>query len=191
MIDWSLIAKAVQWYESAGFEYVEVPWIVPDHICDTTFTGMSHQLTSGEKLVGSAEQSFLQLAKMQLLNPHEDYVAISPCFRYEDSYNALKRRWFMKVELFCFSQDASVNLLEEAEFFREQALGFFEGLTCGDVGLVTVHTDIGKDIYLNEVEVGSYGTREYTFPKGDFFQWAYGTGLAEPRFSAAKGMHWT
>jgi hypothetical protein len=33
----------------------------------------------------------------------------------------------------------------------------------------------------NDIEIGSYGMREY-----ENFKWIYGTGMAEPRFSKAR-----
>jgi hypothetical protein len=41
-----------------------------------------------------------------------------------------------------------------------------------------VKTNIGYDLELNNIELGSYGVRKY-----GQLHWVYGTGLAEPRFS--------
>jgi hypothetical protein len=47
--------------------------------------------------------------------------------------------------------------------------------------LTIVKTEIGHDIELNGIEIGSYGWRQ-----NQDIIWAYGTGLAEPRFSIAN-----
>ena len=43
-----------------------------------------------------------------------------------------------------------------------------------------VPTKEGYDLMINGIEVGSYGLR-----MGNGYEWVYGTGLAEPRFSVA------
>lgn len=47
-----------------------------------------------------------------------------------------------------------------------------------------VDTDEGFDLQLGGIEIGSYGKRHHD----SFGPWAYGTGLALPRFSVAKAM---
>ena len=44
-----------------------------------------------------------------------------------------------------------------------------------------VKTDEGYDLEINGIEVGSYGARYHA----KIGWWAYGTGLAEPRYTTA------
>jgi hypothetical protein len=50
----------------------------------------------------------------------------------------------------------------------------------GNCKLEERSTSEGIDLYLNGIEVGSYGIRKH-----NSYQWVYGTGLALPRFDKA------
>jgi len=193
-IDWSRIARAVEFYESLGYKKVEVPWLVEPVYRELTYPHKNAFQTSKGDLVGSAEQSFLQLAfkdKIQVKTymwgqrPNERldyagrYVAVTPCFRDSQPVDALHQPYFMKVELFepiwdgaeCYTRDKKpAQLFHDAgQFFAsEGALPQSE------------ETDEGIDWTVGGIEVGSYGLRVY-----DDFGWLFGTGLAEPRFSQA------
>ncbi len=70
-INWEFISKAINFYKKLGYEYVEVPWIV-DTSTNMITIPQGHYSTSiseDESLVGSAEQSFLQLAIENKLKP--------------------------------------------------------------------------------------------------------------------------
>jgi len=175
VIDWWLIGEAVSHYKREGFKYIEVPWFVSDAAVRVTMPPgrMGHRTQDGP-LVGSAEQSFIQLMMNGTLPPGK-YVAATPCFR-DDEVDELHQRYFMKVELIqvCGSQDLKVeNQLHE---MVKQALGFFQSWYEGDYRIVK--TDQELDIELNGIEIGSYGYREH-----EQFRWFFGTGLAEPRFT--------
>ncbi|MEQ6333306.1 hypothetical protein [Sphingobium sp. MK2] len=178
-IDYALLGEAVQFYKSLGYEYREVPWVVPMAAIDATLPADSPRFVvtvarNGIEnvfdlpLVGSAEQGFITLDL-----PPGRYVGVTPCFRVEDQYDILRQSMFMKVELFDNTgedPDYEPMVVEAQRFFR------VHGLKADPV-----QTDIGHDLMADGIEVGSYGVRSH-----DGKVWAYGTGLALPRFSVAK-----
>lgn len=177
-INWQRVARAVAHYSSIGYQYVEAPWIVGDEALGVTLppdkTGLR---TQDGPLVGSAEQSFLQLMLDGQLSAGR-YVAATPCFR-DDEVDDLHQRTFFKVELIrVFDDNQTASAL--CEQVVQDALGFFCSVAPAD-SLARRDTPIGCDIELDGVEIGSYGCRQY---RGH--HWVYGTGLAEPRFSIAR-----
>ena len=170
MIDYSKIARAVEFYRDRGFQYVEVPWVVHKEIIDITKpTDAKYFNTFIGSLVGSGEQSFLSMRKKL----SGKYVCVTPCFRDEKSVDELHRNYFMKVELI----DTDPDDLDKAYWdMINISKEFFELYDFVDI----INTEEGKDIYINGLEVGSYGIRSYK----DFY-WVYGTGCAEPRLSQA------
>lgn len=177
-ISWKFIAQAIEFYESIGFTYVEVPWIVdPKAVAITLPAGHTAFQTMDGALVGSAEQSFLALAMAGKLESGT-YVAASPCFR-DDTPDALHQRTFFKVELIDIRPRSESFGKYDVQKMAKIARSFFINLPQG-WGVQIVECDHGLDIELNGIELGSYGYREH----GDW-HWVYGTGLAEPRFSLA------
>jgi len=183
-INWKLIGDAVEFYKDHGFEYVEVPWIVARDIAEITIPeGLNYDCVMVAKdhgvLVGSAEQSFLQLQFMDShlsLNKPGRFVSCSPCFRNEPVIDKWHRQTFMKVELYVTLPDHH----EACEEIIGLAMKFFDGHIADDVAdLRRIMTPLGYDIELNGIEIGSYGMRKF----GNH-AWVYGTGLAEPRFSS-------
>lgn len=177
-IDWRLLAQAIDYYEKRDFEYVELPYFVPSFVSDITFDGNGFNVDSLHSLIGSAEQSFLNDAvscwRDKDMAPGR-YVGCTPCFRKEPEYNALSQPHFMKVELFqCGGEADAWALMQIARQFMVLALPFH-------VSVLIETTSDGWDLVVNGVEVGSYGVRKYAD-----FSWAYGTGLALPRFSKAQ-----
>lgn len=178
-IDYALLGRAVAVYIEAGYTYVEVPWAVDDEFIAATLpdrirtllTEMrGDQCTFSATLIGSAEQGFLA---MDL--PPGQYVACTPCFRSEECYNDFYQRWFMKVELFDNRPGADgYEMMEDAHVFMQ---------AYSDHTVVSIKTEDGYDLTINGIEVGSYGNR--TTEK--YGSWAYGTGLALPRFSVSAG----
>jgi seryl-tRNA synthetase len=171
MIDYKLIGKAQEYYEKLNYVYVEVPWIVPNaYVLATLPDGKRPFRVSSEyALCGSAEQGFLCAMDKNIL---EDYKlqAITPCFRDEDVETIWTRLYFMKLELIHINPliESYDELIRDAEILL-QSLG---------LDVHRVKTDIGCDLYYKEIELGSYGLREY---KNNIY--VYGTGLAEPRTS--------
>jgi hypothetical protein len=175
IIHWDLIAKAIGYYQSLNYRYIEVPWNVSDEAVNATLPiGIESLRTVDGALVGSAEQSFIQL----LLDQHTldgKYVACTPCFRNE-IIDRLHQRTFMKVELFSALNHSTLNQV------TDDALSFYKMLPGGELSTI-VETEQGYDIYLNDIEIGSYGIRKYKN-----YSWIYGTGFAEPRYGIAAGI---
>lgn len=177
MIDYGIISNSISFYESKGFNRVEVPWTVTKGISDITKPkdAKDFQLVheDGKVLVASAEQSFLyQYAKGFL--PKGRFQAITPCFRKE-SFDAIHTKYFIKNELIV-TDDVSKGRLDEVVDIASE---FFEKQISSDASVRIVETKIGYDIEINGVEVGSYGIRSC-----DFLTWIYATGVAEPRLSS-------
>lgn len=188
-IDWGLLARASSFYANKEFQYIETPWTTPTSVHDFTKPHQNpsfiHELSLPQghelcELVGSAEQGFIYL---MLNNAIKDgkYYSVTPCFRF-DNYDKTHQPWFMKTELMhlqsnCSEQQAAENALE---LLKSAALFFKEIAPEGK--LDTVQTSpTSWDLNLNGIEVGSYGVR-----KVQNIIFAYGTGLALPRFSVAK-----
>lgn len=181
-IDYALLGKAVEFYRAKGYTYVEVPWAVEyEYIAATlpdrfprNIIAESRQNSNLDKimpLVGSAEQGFLAINDTLAQGA---YVGVTPCFRVEDKHDLFYQPWFMKVELYDTRQGADyLSLLSHASEFYH---------TLG-VSAKVVPTFEGDDLYVEGVEVGSYGSREALGIK-----WNYGTGLALPRFSVARAL---
>lgn len=181
MINWQQLGEAVEFYKGLGFEYVETPWFVPSETCMITCPSTDFLVElkpyEGEywALVGSAEQGFLQRVIDNAL-PGVNYVSCGPCFRNEPVFDEWHHPQFMKVELFSrvddtvYGEDVARELLDHAHRFMKQY-----------TELELQETDVGWDLTVAGIEVGSYGfrTSKQTGP------WAYGTGLAEPRFTQA------
>src|SRR5712671_3225601 len=100
-IDYSLLAKAQQYYSIEGFQYIEAPWTVSQAALDITrpLGSENHYHISEKKknLVASGEQSFVYLMIKGYLQ-EGFYQCITPCFR-EDSYDLTHCKQFIKNEL--------------------------------------------------------------------------------------------
>ena len=131
MIDYHVLARALDFYRAAGFERVEVPWTASEAAIRHTFPKQAF-------LVGSAEQAFLD-------NPPDfDAMAITPCFRWEDAGRSpFHKPYFMKVELWSRHRTPYELCLLAARFM---------GADC-------VTTSNGFDLEIAGIEVGSYGQR--------------------------------
>lgn len=188
-IDWRRIGDAVRYYERAGFKYVEVPWIVEYRSVAATIPPgrAAFELSNaGDKppdtLVGSAEQSFLQMMLDGDLGfdarlGTSSYVAVSPCFR-DDEVDELHHKDFVKVELILVEREPLSR--EHARLIALEAKGFYQQAGANPRHVHLVETEIGIDIEYGGIEIGSYGARSH-----EGHHWVYGTGLAEPRFSQA------
>lgn len=180
-IDWARIGRAVTYYKQAGFTYIEVPWAAPKYVVQVTLplaavaTSLAYPHLD---LVGSAEQSFLWLEKLGQLHKFTTklFVGVSPCWR-SDPRSAIHQKTFMKVELFARLDNQYVAKDSMAKILMNRAAEFFkiEGAMPQ-----AVPTREGADLCVNGIEVGSYGHRSFGNSA-----WAYGTGLAEPRFTQA------
>jgi hypothetical protein len=179
-INWRRIADAIDFYQSLGFDYVEVPWKVSVDSAKVTCPPDGILEMSGDLvLAASAEQGFIDLKRDGLLPKWGlggvNYVACTPCFRVHDAGRSpIHHPYFMKVELFCVCE-SDIEAAQAAHELINRAYRFM------DCKLDKVETDKGWDLEVAGIEVGSYGWHHH--PEVGY--WAYGTGLAEPRFSQA------
>lgn len=193
VVNYSILARALDYYIGIGYKRIEVPWAVSRAAIDITARGRhAASLRDGKSLVGSAEQSFLELElNPETALPPDSYCALTPCFRPGDLDGEYHQEYFMKIELFrtdVVDKYAVDEMIWDASVFMQQELRFQEYHieridTPEENYMIPLHdtgTLLSADLNLNGVEVGSYGLRHC--PE---FDWAYGTGLAEPRFSMA------
>jgi len=180
MIDWTLIGQAVEHYQGLGFEYIDTPWMVDEAVACSTCPPHGHLdvvSTNGKVLVASAEQGFLQLDSEGKLDG-VNYVSAGPCFRITDgmnNYDGRHHATFMKVELYVRCN----GLLQASHAAKTMAhsASRFMGNGAEVVRLDQKHS---WDVEINGIEVGSYGARKH-----ENLCWAYGTGLALPRYHEA------
>ena len=189
-ISWKVINDAVEFYRHRGYKYIEVPWVVSRTAALSTLASNVPEnrifkiLRDGAIdgcLVGSAEQSFIQLhfdGHLSLDNPGK-FVACTPCFRNEPEIDNLHQQTFMKVELFSNISDH----YKASEIMIDDATDFFRCFTFAR-NIKKIMTTEGYDLEIAGIEVGSYGMRQYITDSWHL-QWVCGTGVAEPRFSTA------
>lgn len=208
-INYSLLAKAQEFYASKGYEYIETPWIVDTESSNFTYSGEDGKFILNDinkrgiwskHLVGSAEQGFIDIvfnSSRKLLH-EKKYMSISPCFRKgEDDETHCEQ--FMKLELFQFSDILHIpswdledhilrNSLPSIEFLID-ALECFQTLGISSEDLQEKKTsDTNTDIMFTKnmnLELGSYGYRVEHKKKMSVNLYRimnYGTGLALPRF---------
>lgn len=184
-INWTLLAKAQQYYANHNYHYCEVPYLIPESYGmltkphnDRSFILDSDLFASSpHELVGSAEQGFLYLMVNKQLK-HDKLFSITPCFRTENYNGTTHFPWFMKCELFHKS-----SKLQDCQNMLQDAMHFFEQFTDKNNLNIIQTTNESWDIELNGIEIGSYGLRHFSF--GSFI---YGTGLALPRFDIAHNL---
>ena len=174
MINYSIIADSIEYYEAHKFKRIESPWTVTPAISNITKPKGVGDFSIVEKnkvLVASGEQSFLYLYNKGFI-PKGSFQTVTPCFR-DDAFDSLHTKYFIKNELIKtddVNENALLNVIRNAVMFFTMYLG------C-DV-LVKKLPDNSYDITYRDIELGSYGIR-----KCDFLTWIYGTGVAEPRLS--------
>lgn len=206
VIRWDLVSAALAFYKEAGFQYIEVPWIVSRSAMDATRPEDAEALWLPGKdhgLVGSAEQSFLEMHLRRELPLGRYLVAASPCFRPTDNNpTTCHQPTFFKVELGFFLEEGSsiggiLVLQEVAKALRTLSAKFIAKALGVDpqVGPASDFEEKGPlwgyqvgDLLVGGAEVGSYGVRRWRMSAPRVpLAWAFGTGLAEPRTSWAVG----
>jgi hypothetical protein len=176
MIDYQILARSVDYYESCGFKRIESPWTVTKEISRITSQTNATFFSIEEKnkvLVASGEQSFLYLYNKGFL-PKGKFQTITPCFR-DEPFDSLHTKYFIKNEL--IKTDSTTD--DDLRKVVDDAFKFYSKYVNGVSKLKVVKTgSLMFDIVYEDVELGSYGIRQC-----DFLTWIYGTGVAEPRLS--------
>lgn len=192
-INYSLIQSALTFYQNLSYQYISLPWTASLFAINHTKPPYkkNFKIKDDEFLVGSGEQSFIQLLLEGSLVPGR-YVGITPCFR-DDKRDDSHHNYFMKVELINVFNSISVprNLRETVRIvdgITQDALSFFNTFNHSSVGYDIQITYPKKEHFQQDIitkrhkiEIGSYGVRY----KNNVPWFIYGTGLAEPRFSYA------
>jgi hypothetical protein len=178
MIDYKLIAESTDYYESKGFKRIESPWTVSEQISALTLPSdkIAYKMIHNKKvLVGSGEQSFLYLYNKGFL-PKGRFQTVTPCFRDEE-FSTTHTKYFLKNELIItddINEETFAWLIDTCQDFFKKI--FNDRVT-------KMPTEDGYDLLYRNVEIGSYGVRQFPFLK-----YIYGTGLAEPRTSMCKNI---
>lgn len=170
-IDIELLHKALNYFNSLGYEYLSAPLLVDSDVIDHTLPNgnLAKEHIDGLYYVGSAEQSILQLIK-DGYSLKSKYMLITPCQRDESTLDLLHLEIFLKVELISF--DDSTTIIKDV-------FNFLSNVVKAKPQIVTV-SSTQQDILINGFEVGSYGSNKYKNIEYD-----YGTGIALPRISQA------
>jgi elongation factor P--beta-lysine ligase len=129
-IDYALLVKAKEYYANLGYEYIETPWIVDEMSAKSTCRHSSDIfiLDDGQHMVGSGEQSFIQLCRDRKLVPDKFYMTITPCFRRGEN-DSTHAEQFIKLELFSSTAQLNttvknaVNLLERESIVSKMMKG--------------------------------------------------------------------
>lgn len=170
----NILYSAMSYFKSKGYKFITVPLLVDKDVSDFTLPkGKTAEKHCNEKVyVGSAEQSIYQMIKDGYDFP-EKVLAITPCQRNEESLDDLHLKMFLKIELITFgSNNSHVDILNDVK-------SFYSTVYDGEIKVVEIE-DGTRDLEINDIEVGSYGTRNYMGRTVN-----YGTGLALPRFQQA------
>lgn len=190
MIDYNKIGFAVDYYGGFGFKYIEVPWIVSEaSVAATAPTGVRLFNTFAGELVASGEQSFIEIRHELMKAPGFPalFQCVTPCFRDEPIQDQYHKQYFLKNELIAVchpTHDKNHIPWAAIDFVIRNALAFFGKFAKKEAikvkSVPQENSVVNTDIFINDIEVGSYGYRHY-----EDFCWVYGTGIAEPRFSQA------
>lgn len=200
IIDYKLLAEAISFYESHGFKQIEVDYIIPSDEMrwtpeiakhDKSFTlddGMFKH--TPHELVGSAEQSFAMMISNGTLKPGR-YMAVTPCFRFEpEGYGRMHQMHFIKLELINY-EDYDGHYINDIINMVNMCRKFFSFKLNTGTHKVQIYESEEEnfgviDLMFNNIEVGSYGSRDIVNGLVGWKKYIYGTGLALPRFSLAK-----
>lgn len=188
MIDYEKISAAIAFYESRGYKYIEVPWLVPlDTMLVTRPRGTNLFSTFAGNLVASGEQSFIEIRKTLKKGK---YQCVTPCFRDELVKDKWHHQQFIKNELIYVLDDEYLCKQLVDEVVKDASDFFSKYAPINVIKTLEPETHLCKayytqDILINNIEVGSYGFREAAVEVkyGKDFFWIYGTGCAEPRLS--------
>lgn len=180
------LSRCLTYWQGLGCKYVALPWLAPSRYTDATkppFVTTADPATPYGNLLASGEQAFLMLADRGALGDVGGFVGWTPCFREEAPFDDTHHFYFTKVEVFvrCAAGEAPQvleSLVAQAQAWMQQELTL-AGNSGAEISTEQVTSD-QIDLVLNGLEVGSYGVRQF-----GGFTYVYGTGCAEPRFTAA------
>jgi hypothetical protein len=183
-----LLHLAIQWWQTQGFAYVDLPWVVPGGYAAAHRPAFCRDIaTQHGSFVGSGEQSFLMLREKGLLaGGAPGYIGWTPCLRDEvldetHQHGFMKAEWYVplaRVEVTGWRERLAELLAAQEMMFRAVAL-YAEG----PIGLRIDREESGaaqSDLVVAGLEVGSYGLRHFNGQS-----YIYGTALALPRFTQA------
>jgi seryl-tRNA synthetase len=109
VIDYHLLAEAIDHYSLRGYRYIETPWAVDHRYTDATKpAGRRDFYCLDGYLVASGEQSFMSAMHSGELQPGNKYQTITPCFR-DEAVDELHQTWFLKLELIWYSPSLPVR----------------------------------------------------------------------------------
>ena len=112
------ISDSIKYYKSKGFTYIEAPWTVEKEVSAITKPKEKNDFFVKDKvLVGSGEQSFLQMIKNNHLKLGA-YVCVTPCFRDEEE-DETHKTYFLKTELIDTLNPSIKRLQEMVEIARQ------------------------------------------------------------------------
>lgn len=166
-IDAELLMEAMSFYKKLGYVPCSCPMIVDEDVINYTLPVGRKALNHIDDgfYVGSAEQGFLQMIKENNIR-HDKMMFITPCQRDEDILDESHLIVFMKVELISLSKPIIQDVLSFYKF--------------KNYNVDVVMTDVGYDLEINNIEVGSFGVNSFKN-----VEYNYGTGLALPRLNFA------
>jgi hypothetical protein len=195
------LLDAKEYFVQRGFKFLDAPWAVTREAVMMTrppwVAGEPFGYAAGgvfQYPVASAEQSFIQMQMDAIAAGTRiggNYCAITPCFRNESVLDDLHHPYFMKLELIVWNggiRDLTGMLDIAREWLGREHPGDHPGddlLTSvvpnNDPDPLSVTQAYDISTVLTGIELGSYGIRMHD----KVGRWAYGTGLAEPRYSLA------
>lgn len=186
-VDLKLITDAAFWWSSRGFRETAVPAMVCKEVMDHTSPPGAIDLRlegfDRDCVVASAEQSFLQLELDGELS-YGDWMALTPCYRYETNHDEIHLPVFLKLELFSLPEEKDEKEMQTAAL---RLATKFQDMFFDIRGIPTEikETTEGWDAYYRGIELGSFGVRRTLRNQ----LYLYGTGIAEPRASFVIQKH--
>lgn len=188
IIDYKLASKAIDYYISLGYKYMEVPWVVGMNAYAVTSPRNAQvSIRKPENFIASGEQGFLELL-FQGNKLRGKYVCCSPCYRPgDDGKSPNHYKQFFKVELGVF-RDYYPEAFEYAdvvgdvfEFILRICPGSYCEETQDEPRLCESY--VSHDIFSPDgIELASCGIRYIR----EIGYWIYATGAALPRLLERK-----
>ena len=166
----NILQRCVSYLSRKGIVYVDTPFIVSQAVVRSTHEGESLTLTDGRCIQGSVEQGLLSVIDPDSLGC---YMSFGPCARIEETYDIYTKECFYQLEVGSYA----VGYSDIAELIKNM---YREVFSLGRLVFLE-DTEEGVDLMSPDLlELGSYGVRENG--------WNYGTGVAFPRVTQARGL---